>query len=123
MQVSQNIMSTLWKEVRMKCKECPMCNQNIICILDVPEMFSEKMNSTGCDFVLEEIEDMWLSFKYRASGIKECPFCGGYATPDLYIDNVYSDIKFYSIHCRNCMTTSRPYDTAAEAFNAWNRRV
>lgn len=50
--------------------------------------------------------------------LKRCPFCGGEA---ILLSNFWG--AEYFIECRVCTVETAPYDTEAEAADAWNRRV
>lgn len=63
--------------------------------------------------------------------LKQCPFCGGEATPvyyDLpqktgYTSNVFYPNKRGTIKCKNCeVTLPRIYKTIRKAAQVWNRR-
>ena len=53
--------------------------------------------------------------------LKPCPFCGGKAKTHHYSTTVIS----YGIYvmCKDCMTSSKYYDTKRQAIEAWNKRA
>ena len=55
--------------------------------------------------------------------LKKCPFCGGEAEIEQSLRIVYWDKDFYQVCCVVCLAETWKYHFAADAIEAWNRRV
>lgn len=49
--------------------------------------------------------------------LKPCPFCGGKATVNQFLDSLFW------VRCTECGSENQASNTEKQAIDAWNRRV
>lgn len=56
----------------------------------------------------------------KSKDIKPCPFCGGKAIHDHFLEEYF---KIYVIKCKSCDASTTACISRKQAIEAWNRRA